>query len=181
MMRRLVGLSMVIACLCTPVAFTAAQNPSQGGFIPGPQHAIDIIMARRVLMAEIGRNMDSLLGLTEPGGKFDATDAGEHADTIATMLAVFPYLFPPGSYIYSKELEAKDPATMTLAKPEVWQNFEAFFKAAQEAADVALKAAYSKNEAEFRLRYALIQPQCDSCHAAFRQTEAEYVIPIPPK
>jgi cytochrome c556 len=145
------------------------------------KHATEIILARRVLMTQIGRNMDALLRMTEPGGKFDATDAGEHADTISAMLSVFPYLFPPESNIWSKELEENEPATVSLAKPELWQNFDAFFERAQTAAQVALRAAYSKDEAEFRPRFAELQPQCDGCHAAFRRDEAAYVIPIPPK
>jgi hypothetical protein len=35
-------------------------------------------------------------------GKFIAAEAGEHADTISAMLAVFPYLFPPETNNWSK-------------------------------------------------------------------------------
>lgn len=180
MIKRFATLWLLVVCFCIATAMVSAQQVASPSPSAG-KHATDIILARRVLMAQIGRNMDALLRMTEPGGTFDPADAGEHADTISAMLAVFPYLFPPDSNIWSKELEEAEPATVTLAKPELWQKFDAFYDSAQAAAEVALKAAYSKNEAEFRSRYALLQPQCDGCHAAFRRQEAEYVIPIPPK
>src|SRR5689334_24221223 len=79
----------LLVLVCAPVDLSLAPLAAQPRI--DDKRAADIILARRVLMAQIGRNMDALIGLTEPGSTFVAAEAGEHADTISAMLAVFPY------------------------------------------------------------------------------------------
>jgi len=171
----------VIACaLAAFLGIGATLSIAQGAEQEGAR-AMDIIGSRRVLMTMIGRNMDEINAMLEVGGKLDGREAGEHADTIAAMLSVFPHLFPPGTNIWSEKLQGEDPARVTLALPNVWNNYDQFYHQAQLSADIALKAAYSKNAQEFRTRAGELQAACDSCHAQFRREQQPKFVPIPPK
>jgi len=142
--------------------------------------AIDVITARRVMMSAIGRNMDELNAMAQPGTDLEPAEAGEHADNIATMLGVFPHLFPADSNIWSKQADAENPAQVSLALPFLWENFDDFYAEGKDAAATAFAVTTSSNIEEFRQRVTQLQAACDSCHAQFRREEAPYVIPIPP-
>ena len=141
---------------------------------------VDIVMARRNLMAAIGRNMDGITGMVEPGGKVDPVDASEHADEIAVLLLAFPYLFPEGSNNYSKAANERDPAHITQASPAVWAQPAAFESMAKAASQQATDASRSHDEAQFRVRAAALEATCAACHAQFRREEKPYSIPIAP-
>ena len=92
----------------------------------------DAIFARKTLMGAIDANMDELETMLAPGGKADATEAREHADTISIMLMAFPHLFPASTNQWKPKAD-RDPATDTFASPDLWTNFSDFYERATAA------------------------------------------------
>lgn len=140
----------------------------------------DIVFARRNLMAAIGRNMDGITGMIEPGGKLDPADAAEHADEIAVMLLAFAHLFPPGTDNWSAQRERLDPAGVSEAAPSVWRESARFGAMARAASQQATDASRAPDEAQFRVRAAALEASCVACHAQFRREEKPYQVPIAP-
>jgi cytochrome c556 len=138
-----------------------------------------IVFARRNLMAAIGRNMDGITGMVEPGGKLDPADAAEHADEIAVMLLAFAHLFPPGTDNWSAQRERDDPAGVSQAGAAVWRRSATFRAMARAASQTATAASRAPDEAQFRTGAAALEAQCEACHAQFRRDEKPYQIPIP--
>jgi hypothetical protein len=85
----------------------------------GETRPAEVVLARRVLMAGIGRNMDEITGMIEDAASFDLGEAREHADVISTMLLAFPHLFPVETDTWSDQLAEDDPAHVSLALPTV--------------------------------------------------------------
>ena len=132
--------------------------------------AKDTIFARKILMGAIDMNMDEIETMLAPEGKLELADAQEHAETISTMLMVFPHMFPPTTNQWKPGVD-RDPATDTFASPEVWTNFSDFYKRAAEASKVAWNASRAKHAADFRLLIKQLRDQCNSCHAINMKTD----------
>jgi cytochrome c556 len=135
----------------------------------GETHPADVVLARRVLMTGIGRNMDEIMGMLEDGGTFSLNDAREHADLISTMLLAFPHLFPVETNGWSKTLAEDDPAHVSLALPTVWENYGDFVARAQQASQTALDASFAATAEQFKTLAADLQRACDSCHQTYRR------------
>jgi cytochrome c556 len=135
----------------------------------GETHPADVVLARRVLMTGIGRNMDEIMGMLEDGGTFMLNEAREHADLISTMLLAFPHLFPVETNTWSKTLAEDDPAHVSLALPTVWQNYDDFVARAQQASQTALDASFAVTAEQFKTLAADLQLACDSCHQTYRR------------
>src|SRR6201999_573827 len=91
-------------------AAVGQERASQAQTLPPPK---DTIFARKILMNGIDMNMDEIETMLQPGGKFDGTEAVEHADTISIMLQSFPHLFPPSTNLWKPNDPDRDPATDT--------------------------------------------------------------------
>jgi len=130
----------------------------------------DTIFARKILMGAIDMNMDEIETMLAPEGKLELADAQEHAETISTMLMVFPHMFPPTTNQWKPGVD-RDPATDTFASPEVWTNFSDFYKRAAEASKVAWNTSRAKHAADFRLLIKQLRDQCNSCHAKNMKTD----------
>ena len=147
---------------------------------PADQPQADIVFARRNLMAAIGRNMDGITGMIEPGGTLEPADAAEHADEIAVMLLAFAHLFPPGTNNWSAAREREDPAGVSEAAPAVWREPATFRAMARAASQLATDASRAPDAAAFRVRAAALEASCLACHARFRREEQPYRMPIAP-
>jgi cytochrome c556 len=90
---------------------------------------------------------------------FDAAAAKKSMETIATAIATFPALFPPGSE------GIKDKAS-----PEVWKDPEGFKAEAAklEANAKAAAAAADKGVDAFKQAFAAVGAQCQACHDKYR-------------
>jgi cytochrome c556 len=141
----------------------------------------EIVLARRNLMAAVGRHMDDINGMLESGHKLDADEAAEHADDIAVLLMAFPHLFPAGTNNWSKAREKAEPALVTRAAPAVWSESRDFKAQALAASQLATGASRAPDEAAFRQRAQALDTMCASCHQRFRREEKGYSIPIPPQ
>src|SRR5215831_13706890 len=162
-------ISRVVSTACAVTALTI-------GSLTGPTPAQDsppakdTIFARKILMGAIDMNMDEIETMLAPEGKLELADAQEHAETISTMLMVFPHMFPPTTNQWKPGVD-RDPATDTFASPEVWTNFSDFYKRAAEASKVAWNASRAKHAADFRLLIKQLRDQCNSCHAKNMKTD----------
>ena len=135
--------------------------------LPPPK---DTIFARKILMGAIDMNMDEIETMLAPGGKVEAADAVEHADTISIMLMSFPHMFPAGTNQWKPNVE-RDPATDTAASPDVWQNFADFYQRAQAASKLAFDASRAMHGNEFRALIGQLRAACNSCHATYMKAE----------
>ena len=135
--------------------------------LPPPK---DTIFARKILMGAIDMNMDEIETMLAPGGKVEAADATEHADTISIMLMSFPHMFPPATNQWRPNVD-RDPATDTFASPDVWKNFADFYQRARAASKLAFDASRAKHGNEFRELIGQLRAACNSCHATYMKAE----------
>ncbi len=93
---------------------------------------------------------------------FDAATAKASMETIATAMATFPDLFPPGSENVSDR-----------AAPEIWSDAAGFKAAAEKfGADAkAAAAAADQGPDAFKAALAVVGGNCQSCHQKYRAEE----------
>lgn len=167
MFRRIAAL-MIGICLGAAVGQAGALGGDRSPTM-GETHPADVVLARRILMTGIGRNMDEITGMVEDDRAFSLQEAREHADVISTMLLAFPHLFPIETDTWSEKLMEDDPAHVSLALPTVWQNYEDFVARAQQASQTALDASFAMTAQRFKGLAKSLQQACDSCHQAYRR------------
>ncbi len=158
----LVGLSLAVAASAVPDAL-----PAQDQSKPPPK---DTIFARKILMNGTSDNMDEIEGMLEPGATLNLAEGREHADTISIMLMSFPHLFPPDTNQWATTVD-RDPALDTYASPDLWTNFQDFYRRASEASKLAFDAANAKSADEFRAQVAQLRNTCNSCHAIYQKSD----------
>jgi cytochrome c556 len=127
--------------------------------------AKDVIWARKSLMSSIGDNSDLIASMISERN-IDLRDAQEYARNISVMLTAFPHLFPPASDLWQDGVDV-DPATDTIASPDIWTDFAYFYKIASGTAKIADDMRRADNEDEFKSRYRALGINCDLCHALF--------------
>jgi len=130
----------------------------------------DTIFARKILMGSVDGNFNELQNMTGSGRPMDVGDAREHFDHISVLLLAFPHMFPPATNQWTQGT-ARDPAFDTFAAPEIWISFADFYKRANEAADIALKASRATTEAELRARIRELDRACDGCHDKYQKNQ----------
>jgi cytochrome c556 len=140
-------------------------GPALGG--PPPK---DTIFARKILMGAIDMKMDEIETMLAPGGKLDAAEAQEHADTISIMLMSFPHLFPPATNQWKGGAD-RDPATDTFASPDLWTNFSDFYQRGTNASKLAQEAGRTRRLDEFRKLIGQLRGACNGCHEKYLKTE----------
>ena len=156
--RRMAYACLAIACLATTPAPAIGQDDSAGT-------AKDVILARKTLMNSIMDKMDWITEMISQG-TIDLDKVHALADDIAVMLTAFPHLFPPNSNQWKENADI-DPATDTVASPDIWIDFADFYRRSAAAAKTAddLRRADSEDEVK-RLNRAL-GVACDTCHSLY--------------
>ena len=152
------------AVFAAAIALLAFGIPSRQGLALDQPAAKDTIFARKILMGAIDMNMDEIETMLAPEGKLVLSDAQEHAETISTMLMAFPHLFPPATNQWKPD-ENRDPATDTFANPQLWSDFDDFYRRASEASKIAWEASRAKRADEFRPLIGQLRQRCNGCHA----------------
>jgi cytochrome c556 len=152
------------AVFAAAIALLAFGIPSRLGLALDQPAAKDTIFARKILMGAIDMNMDEIETMLAPEGKLVLSDAQEHAETISTMLMAFPHLFPPATNQWKPD-ENRDPATDTFANPQLWSDFDDFYRRASEASKIAWEASRAKRDDEFRPLIGQLRQRCNACHA----------------
>jgi cytochrome c556 len=123
--------------------------------------------ARRLLMNSIGGNNDSLHDMLDGVLPWDDYVFQIRLLSMFAMFKAFPGMFRSEPNPWTAEGEAADPARVSLALPEVWNNWETFTAMNEAAADNALKAAFMTRE-DAKVVVEELEMQCESCHEAFR-------------
>jgi cytochrome c556 len=140
--------------------------------LTGIDRSDDVIAARQLLMDGIESEMMVIeLALEGNAPQFD--DLKARADRISTLLTAFPHLFPP----QTKPGVAADGSPInTTATLAVWQDFDAFYGVAKDAATTAYDASQAGTADKFREQAKKLRGGCDGCHAHYMKVEP----PSPP-
>jgi cytochrome c556 len=125
----------------------------------------DVIAARKLLMDSIMNNMDKIQEMISER-RIDLGVSRECADNIASMLAAFPHLFPPGSNQWKEDVDL-DPVKDTFASPDIWTDFADFSRRSAAAANTALELRRADNEDDVKRLYRALGVACDTCHALY--------------
>ena len=127
----------------------------------------DVIAARKLLMDSIMNNMDKIQEMVTER-RIDLGVSRECADNIASMLAAFPHLFPPGSNQWKEKEDIDiDPVKDTFASPDIWTEFADFSRRSTAAANTALELRRADNEDDVKRLYRALGIACDTCHALY--------------
>ena len=125
----------------------------------------DVIAARKLVMDSIMNNMDRIQEMVSER-RIDLRISRECADNIASMLAAFPHLFPPGSNQWKEDVDL-DPVKDTFASPDIWTEFADFSRRSAAAANTALELRRADNEDDVKRFYRALGIACDTCHALY--------------
>jgi cytochrome c556 len=158
---RIACAGLIVSCLVMAVLMFIA-NP----LVSHAQDATsDVIAARKLLMDSIMNNMDKIQEMISEQ-RIDPSVSRECADNIASMLAAFPHLFPPGSNQWKEDVDL-DPVKDTFASPDVWTEFADFARRAAAAAATASELRRADNEDDVKRLYRALGIACDTCHALY--------------
>jgi cytochrome c556 len=140
--------------------------------LTGIDRSDDVIAARQLVMDGIESEMMVIeLALEDRAPQFE--DLKARADRISTLLTAFPHLFPP----QTKPGKAADGSPInTTATPAIWQDFDAFYGIAKDAATAAFDASQSSTADKFSEQAKKLRVACDGCHARYMKVEP----PSPP-
>lgn len=147
--------------------------------LTGQTRPDDLVYARRLVMTMIGSraNLVSLMGM--PGAEYHGDLAQEALLTMGFLFNVFPHLFAPETDTMPVEDEPGN-LHITNARPEIWEDFDAFYDRSIAAGDLAFAALNARPGEAFENAVVDLQAACDSCHADYRRERSTYGIPIPP-
>jgi cytochrome c556 len=123
------------------------------------------ILARKTLMNAIEENSDRIARMISKRD-INLPEARARANTIFVMLTALPHLFPPNSNEW-KEGADLDPATDTVASPEIWTDFANFYELASAAAKRADEMRRSASEEDVKSLHRALGNLCDLCHALY--------------
>jgi cytochrome c556 len=161
---------MAAACEQAPAPSAAPAEPTTAPAEPAAAiDPLETIEARRLLMAEIGRQMMPI-DLYAAGTRADPAALRAAAVAIESLLPAVPHLFPRSTNLF-------DPSTReppTTALPAVWQRFAAFQAMNANAERAAAALAAADGEEALKEAALSLRATCDACHQAFTQP---YVAP----
>lgn len=129
----------------------------------------DVIFARKALKDKI---CDKLMGIERmiSSGRIDVDTVDREADAISAMLMAFPHLFPPSSNQW-KPGNDQDPASATLASPDLWKDFARFYSQATAASKSALELSRAATAEDVKSRARELRITCDTCHALYLEDQ----------
>jgi cytochrome c556 len=140
--------------------------------LTGIDRSDDVIAARQLVMDGIESEM-MVIELALDGKAPQLEDLKARADRISTLLTTFPHLFPP----QTKPGKAADGSPInTTATPAIWQDFDAFYGIAKDAATTAYDASQAGTADKFGEQAKKLRAACDGCHAQYMKVEP----PSPP-
>jgi cytochrome c556 len=131
--------------------------------------AEDVIFARKALKDAVCDRMASIERMIAVG-RVDLDDVRTQADAISVMLMAFPHLFPPGSNLWKPDTD-QDPATATLASPDLWVAFPDFYRQAAAASKTALELSHADKVDDAKSRARELRIACDACHALYLEDQ----------
>jgi cytochrome c556 len=148
--------------LGTGVAPGAGQDGMQA--LTSPEEAT---VARRLLMLNTGNHRDAIASILAVGWPSDETEMRGHLLAMSYMLYAIPSLYRAEPNPFTEQGMADDPARVSLATPEVWEDFDAFSASAHAASDIARRGFYAETDDVIGI-LAELDAACTACHATFR-------------
>ncbi len=149
--RLIISLTLPAVSFCTTAAY-AGDSPENS------------IKYRQAMMKALGGHTGAAAqiaqGKVNPEGHLQM-----HADAIANLSKEITALFPEGSDFGD---------TPTRAKPEVWEKWDDFKKAADASAKAAnefAQAAGSGNKEAIGAKFQALGKSCKGCHKDFREKQ----------
>src|SRR5215470_15618264 len=140
--------------------------------LTGTDRPDEVVQARQLVMDGIETEM-GVIELALEGKAPDLGDLKARADRISTLLTAFPHLFPPQT---KPGVSADGSPSLTTATLAIWQNFDAFYGIAKNAATAAYDASQAGTADQFREHTKKLRGGCDGCHAQYMKVEP----PSPP-
>ncbi len=166
------AVAAVIALMVTVAVSAKVRGEDRVPGLTGIDRSDDVIAARQLLMDGIESEM-MVIELALQGNAPQLDDLKARADRISTLLTAFPHLFPP----QTKPGVAADGSPInTTATPAIWQNFDAFYGIAKDAATTAYDASQAGASDKFAEQVKKLRGACDGCHAQYMKVEP----PSPP-
>ncbi|MBK7115766.1 MAG: cytochrome c [Proteobacteria bacterium] len=144
-------------------AFAAGAAPTGIGWtgLTKPQ---DVILARAELMEHMEELMRPIDTITvTPGQLKDVEQLRFNAEVVGAMLKAVPHLFPPTTNLY----DPKALTPQTIALPAIWQNWDSFYRLAQNSSKAAEEFAQAKGGPAMRAASRRLRASCDACHTPF--------------
>jgi cytochrome c556 len=123
---------------------------------------LETIEARRLLMAEVGRQMTPI-DLYTIGTPANPEALRASATAIESLLPSLPHLFPQGTNLF--DASAHEPPTTAL--PAVWENFAGFQAMTANAEHAAAALVTADGEDQIKAAAQNLRAACDACHQAF--------------
>jgi cytochrome c556 len=125
----------------------------------------DVILARKTLMNSVMDAKDRI-DASVAQQAFDLRTVNRAADAIAVLMGAFPHLFPQGSNQWKENVDL-DPATDTIASPDIWVSYGDFYRRAAATATTAYELSRAETADEVRRLNRALGNACDTCHAMY--------------
>ena len=168
--RSVLGGLAVVAMMALAVVVAVSVTVRSEDRVPGLtgiDRSDEVIAARQLLMDGVESEM-MVIELALEGSAPQLDDLKARADRISTLLTAFPHLFPP----QTKPGKAADGSPInTTATPAIWQDFDAFYGIAKDAAMTAYDASQAGTADQFREHAKKLRVGCDGCHAQYMKVE----------
>ena len=123
--------------------------------------ADDVIKTRQADMKEMGKSLKAIKGIIDADG--NAADVVAPANKIVEIAGLIPSLFPKGS-----------DQGKTAALPNIWENWDAFTKHADDLkseATMLASAGQSGDLATVRAQFDKTAKMCGACHKENKKKE----------
>ena len=161
------AVSAMIALTVMVGVSAKARSENRVPGLTGIDRTDDVIAARQLLMDGIESEM-MVIELALEGRAPQLDDLKARADRISTLLTGFPHLFPP----QTKPGVAADGSPInTTATLAIWQDFDAFYGIAKDAATTAYDASQAGAADKFKEQAKKLRGACDGCHAKYMKVE----------
>jgi cytochrome c556 len=157
------GLALAFLAAALAASFVASAQDQ------GAASAADVIFARKALKDAVCDRMADIERMIAVG-RVDLDDVHVKADAIAAMLTAFPHLFPPGSNLWKPDTD-QDPATATLASPDLWVTFPDFYRQAAATSKTAFELSRADTIDDAKTRARELRIACDACHALYLEDQ----------
>ena len=159
----LAALSVASIALGPETAFGQKADAGLTGLARGDE----VIMARQLLMDGNETAMMSI-DLAAGGKAVPLPQLQAEAYLVFSYMTAFPHLFPPQTKPIAGPDGSPSASSATMA---VWDDFEAFYSASMEAANIAFDASQAKDLAGFVKQAKALRTSCDSCHETYMHVQ----------
>ncbi|MEY4761638.1 MAG: Cytochrome [Pseudomonadota bacterium] len=162
MNRKAAGLLYALGLFLPGLALPADPTPTPAPGWTGLTDPKAVITARQELMEHIELLMEPIDTITIRPVR-DVARLHSNAEVIGAMLTAVPHLFPPTTNRYDPQVLQPE----TIALPEIWKSFQAFYGLAGAAVQAAEAMALAEGTQNLRAASRRLRAACEACHAIY--------------